>query len=111
MAAAAITEGPLFQPVPEGGAGPLSASARRTVVKKYAQRVGVDPTTYAGHCLRSRVPDQRCRGGSRNCTRRVSPASSTPNIFRQQGRQVRRQVSHDLFLFAQQVVVSLPDLG
>jgi site-specific recombinase XerD len=56
LAAAEITEGPLFRPVLEGGRiqpEPLSAFSAAQIVKRYAERAGLDPAAYAGHSLRS----------------------------------------------------------
>jgi len=55
LAAAGITEGPIFRPVlkgsriqPEG----LSDRSVADIVKKHAARAGLDPAEYAGHSLR-----------------------------------------------------------
>jgi site-specific recombinase XerD len=56
MAAAEISEGPLFRPVLKGGRiqrEPLSAFSAAQIVKRYAERAGLDPAAYAGHSLRS----------------------------------------------------------
>jgi site-specific recombinase XerD len=56
LAAAEISAGPVFRAVALGGAVSAKAladdSASR-IVKRYAQRVGLDPASYAGHSLRS----------------------------------------------------------
>jgi integrase len=56
IAAAEISEGPLFRPVLKGGRiqpEPLSAFSAAQIVKRYAERAGLDPASYAGHSLRS----------------------------------------------------------
>jgi site-specific recombinase XerD len=56
LAAAEISAGPVFRPVLKGGRVqdvPLSPFSAARVVKKYAQRAGLDPAAYAGHSLRS----------------------------------------------------------
>jgi site-specific recombinase XerD len=56
LTAAEITEGPLFRPVLKGGRvqrEPLSAFSAAQIVKRYAERAGLDPAAYAGHSLRS----------------------------------------------------------
>jgi integrase len=56
LTAAAISEGPLFRPVLKGGRiqpEPLSAFSAAQIVKRYAERAGLDPAAYAGHSLRS----------------------------------------------------------
>ena len=56
LAAAEISAGPVFRAVGRGGRvsgeGLADDSAAR-IVKRYAQRVGLDPASYAGHSLRS----------------------------------------------------------
>jgi integrase len=57
LAAAEISSGPVFRAVQKGG-GHVSPKAMvpesaARVVKKYAQRVGLDPASYAGHSLRA----------------------------------------------------------
>jgi site-specific recombinase XerD len=56
LAAAEISDGPLFRPVLKGGRiqrEPLSAFSAAQIVKRYAERAGLDPAAYAGHSLRS----------------------------------------------------------
>jgi site-specific recombinase XerD len=56
LAAAGITEGPVFRPVFKGQrvqGVPLSDRSVAIILKRYAKRVGLDPATYAGHSLRS----------------------------------------------------------
>jgi site-specific recombinase XerD len=59
LAAAAITDGPLFRAVIWENSvmvardGPLGAENVAAVVKSYAKRAGLDPATFAGHSLRS----------------------------------------------------------
>jgi site-specific recombinase XerD len=51
-----ITAGPLFRPINRHGQvqpGRLSAAAVALVIKKLAQRTGLDPSKYAGHSLRA----------------------------------------------------------
>ena len=56
LAAAEISNGPVFRAVTRGGRVSCEAmvddSAAR-IVKRYARRVGLDPASYAGHSLRS----------------------------------------------------------
>jgi site-specific recombinase XerD len=53
--AAGITTGALFRSIRKGGkvAGRLSAQSVADIVKAQAQRVGLDPTLFAGHSLRA----------------------------------------------------------
>jgi site-specific recombinase XerD len=56
LAAAEISDGPLFRPVLKGGRiqrEPLSAFSAAQIVKRYVERAGFDPAAYAGHSLRS----------------------------------------------------------
>jgi integrase len=57
LAAAEINEGPVFRAVTRGGrvlsADPLADDSAARIVKRYAERVGLDPAAYAGHSLRS----------------------------------------------------------
>jgi site-specific recombinase XerD len=56
LAAAGITEGPVFRSVNRGGRVLPDALTDRSValiVKAYAERAGLDPTAYAGHSLRA----------------------------------------------------------
>ncbi len=55
-ARAAVTDGPLFRRISRGDhvrATALSAQSVALIVKKYAAQVGLDPTQFAGHSLRS----------------------------------------------------------
>jgi len=56
LQAAGITSGRLFRSVRKGGktlGGSLSAQAVANIVKAQARAVGLEPTSYAGHSLRS----------------------------------------------------------
>ena len=56
LAAAGISSGPVFRAVAQGGKvsdAPLAEDSAARIVKRYAQRVGLDPASYAGHSLRS----------------------------------------------------------
>ena len=56
LAAAAISTGPVFRAVAQGGkvsCEALADDSAARIVKRYARRVGLDPATYAGHSLRS----------------------------------------------------------
>jgi site-specific recombinase XerD len=56
LAAAEISEGPLFRPVLKGGRiqpEALTAFSAAQIVKHYAERAGLDPAVFAGHSLRS----------------------------------------------------------
>jgi integrase len=56
LAAATITEGPIFRPVTKGGNLRPTRLTDRTVaniVKSRAARVGFDPTGFGGHSLRA----------------------------------------------------------
>ena len=56
LAAAGITEGPVFRSVNRGGRvlpGALTDRSVALIVKAYAERAGLDPAVYAGHSLRS----------------------------------------------------------
>jgi site-specific recombinase XerD len=67
LAAAEISEGPLFRPVLKGGriqSEPLSAFSAAQIVKRYAERAGLDPAAYAGHSLRSRFLTSAAESGA-----------------------------------------------
>ena len=53
--AAGIIAGPIFRSVKKGGAvaGRLPAQSVADIVKTYAERVGLDPTLFAAHSMRS----------------------------------------------------------
>jgi site-specific recombinase XerD len=56
LAAAGITEGPLFRPVNKGGRllpDRLAAQSVALIVKTYAARLGLDADAFSGHSLRS----------------------------------------------------------
>jgi site-specific recombinase XerD len=56
LAAAEITSGPIFRPISKGGrvsANRLSDRSVAEIVKVYAQRIGLDPTSFSGHNLRA----------------------------------------------------------
>lgn len=56
LAAAGITEGPIFRPVGKGGrVRPLRLSAESVadIVKAYATKAGLNPAEFAGHSLRA----------------------------------------------------------
>ena len=56
LAAAEISSGPVFRAVTRGGrvsGDALADDSAARIVKRYAQRVGLDPASYGGHSLRS----------------------------------------------------------
>jgi site-specific recombinase XerD len=56
LAAAEISNGPVFRAVGRGGrvsCAALADDSAARIVKRYARRVGLDPAAYAGHSLRS----------------------------------------------------------
>jgi site-specific recombinase XerD len=56
LTTAAIEQGPVFRPVYKGGRvadARLSDRAVAEIIKNYAQRIGLDPTLFSGHSLRS----------------------------------------------------------
>jgi site-specific recombinase XerD len=56
LAAAGITEGPVFRPIGKGGrlcARRLAPQSVALIVKSYAARLGLDPGAFSGHSLRS----------------------------------------------------------
>jgi site-specific recombinase XerD len=55
LAAAEISTGPVFRAVARGGkvGAVLSTDAVACIVKRYAERVGLDPASYSGHSLRA----------------------------------------------------------
>jgi hypothetical protein len=56
LAAAGIIEGPVFRPVGKGGRllpDRLSPQKVALIVKAYAARLGLDPSAFSGHSLRS----------------------------------------------------------
>lgn len=65
--ASAITEGPLFRAVDRHGrlgSGRLGDRAAAEVVKRAAQRAGLDPSLYAGHSLRAGHATSAAAGGA-----------------------------------------------
>ena len=76
LAAAGITEGPVFRSVLKGGRvqpGHLPGRFVATIVKRYAIRAGLDPAAYAGHSLRAGATSSRITCASQAC--RIRPAS------------------------------------
>ncbi len=66
MKAAGITRGPLFRPVPAFGPipeRPVCAKSVSLVVKRAAQRAGLDPDLYGGHSLRAGLATEAARAG------------------------------------------------
>jgi integrase len=56
MVAAKITSGPIFRPIFNGGlvsTDRLSDRAVAEIVKPYAKRTGLDPTSFSAHSLRA----------------------------------------------------------
>lgn len=56
LAAARITEGPIFRPINRGGCvvnARVTAKSAAQMVKDAAERAGLDPTAFAGHSLRA----------------------------------------------------------
>jgi site-specific recombinase XerD len=56
LAAANIAEGPVFRPVGKGGRllpNRLTPQSVALIVKAYAKRLGLDPSAFSGHSLRS----------------------------------------------------------
>jgi integrase len=56
LAAAEISNGPVFRPVLKGGrVQPIALTSRSiaSIVKLYAERTGLDPAEFSGHSLRS----------------------------------------------------------
>lgn len=66
LAAASIDDGPLFRPLPGGrvGAGRLSDRTVARIVKARAGAVGIDPTSVAGHSLRSGLATSAAKAGA-----------------------------------------------
>jgi site-specific recombinase XerD len=65
--AAAITSGPLFRGVTRHGTlreGRLSAQSVALIIKRAAERAGLDPAHYAGHSLRSGLATAAAAGGA-----------------------------------------------
>ena len=68
LAAAAITEGPVFRPMLKGGRvqpSPLGDEVLVREIKRRAAAAGLDPAAFAGHSLSCRLPDRRRRGRRR----------------------------------------------
>jgi integrase len=66
LAAAGITEGPIFRAINRGGrvgAASLGDDGVADLVKAYAQRVGLDAGTFSGHSLRAGFLTRWCRSG------------------------------------------------
>jgi hypothetical protein len=56
LEAAHISEGPLFRPVPKGGAvlaSRLSGNSVAAIVKQHVMAIGLDPSCFSGHSLRA----------------------------------------------------------
>jgi len=67
LAAAEINAGPLFRPVLKGGRislSPLSPFSVALIVKRYAERAGLDAAAYAGHSLRSGLLTSAAEAGA-----------------------------------------------
>ncbi len=66
LAAAGITEGPIFRAVLRGNVlgGPLSGEAVARIVKKRATAAGLDPKPFAGHSLRAGFLTSAARTGA-----------------------------------------------
>jgi site-specific recombinase XerD len=67
MVAAHIDHGPVFRPVLKGGRvadARLSDRAVAEIVKNYAKRIGLDPTSFSGHSLRSGFLTSAARRGA-----------------------------------------------
>jgi integrase len=65
--AAGITEGPVFRPVRKGGAvrdRRLTANSVNVLVKAYADKVGLDASTFGAHSLRSGFLTSAVRRGA-----------------------------------------------
>jgi site-specific recombinase XerD len=65
--AAGITEGPVFRAVALGGrmsSEPLSGDAVASLVKHYAERIGLDPRAYAAHSLRAGMITSSAEAGA-----------------------------------------------
>lgn len=65
--AAGIEDGPLFRPVNrhgQVGAGRLSGYAVALVVKRYAEKAGLDAARYAGHSLRAGLATSAANAGA-----------------------------------------------
>jgi site-specific recombinase XerD len=65
--AAGIADGPLFREVDRGdrvGSERLSDRAVARIVKGAAERVGIDPSTVSGHCLRSGLATSAAAAGA-----------------------------------------------
>jgi integrase len=65
LEAASITEGPLFRPIRRGGAvveiERLTDRSVANILKVHAEAVGLDPTVFSGHSLRSGFVTSACR--------------------------------------------------
>ncbi|MCL6600066.1 MAG: tyrosine-type recombinase/integrase [Alicyclobacillus macrosporangiidus] len=64
---AEITQGPLFRRVRKGGDigdRPLSDKSVARVIKKYAERVGLNPDKFAGHSLRAGLATSAAMAGA-----------------------------------------------
>lgn len=67
LAASGITAGPIFRPIAKGGHiqdAPLSGHSAAAIVKAAAKRVGLDPSTFAGHSLRAGFLTTAAEAGS-----------------------------------------------
>jgi integrase len=68
LAAAEINDGPVFRAVTRGGrvlsSDPLADDSAARIVKRYAERVGLDPAAYAGHSLRSGMITSAAESGA-----------------------------------------------
>jgi hypothetical protein len=72
LAAARITEGPIFRQVNKSRRvlpGALTAESVATVVKEAAERAGLDPARFGRTQLAPRLPDQRSQGLARRFLR------------------------------------------
>lgn len=87
IAASGITDGPVFRPVDRHGnvaASRLSGKAVALVVKRAAERAGLDPSVYAGHSLRAGfVTTAAANGASERAIARQSGHAAGSTVLRQ----------------------------
>ena len=86
ISAAGITDGPVFRPVDRHGnvaASRLSGKAVALVVKRAAERAGLDSSSYAGHSLRAGfVTTAAANGASERAIARQTGHSAGSTVLR-----------------------------
>jgi|SRR4051812_5823050 hypothetical protein len=79
LAAPGITDGPGFRPILKGDrlqATPLSAFSAAQIVKRYAERTGLDPALFGGHSLGAGFLISAAMSAGPPCSRNIPAVAS-----------------------------------